>query len=230
MVESSSRTTNTSSNSKEQLFLDVVARKWNSSSLFEYTLGYFTSNLSIRSAQFLARFMFNLPLANERVVLALSPFYEDDWHKIREFQWTNLIQESEERSLWRIKRRVFVVGYPHNESKCSEVFQYGWNSSLEDPLISVVTSSDEDGRVLADAATEGQLTPGHEYPLRSHYSTIINRYHDGLWTRILSTRVNPDQVQKLLQQASNATIGKLITRMPRSSWPKFQQPKKVSIR
>jgi hypothetical protein len=209
-----------------QLMLASTSRHTNDRVEFEYALGYFTSAIDEHWAKFVTHLVHLFLLAGERVLIGLSPADEERWRRMTKSGWTTLTERPEKSTRWKILERAWVVGYAHEIDKFAEVYQYAWNYTREEPLIVVVASETDDGSALAGAEERAQVCPDHEHQLLNHYFTIVNRYYDGLWIRILSSRVGPVEMQALLEKASESTISVPIVLMERTRWPSFAETRK----
>jgi hypothetical protein len=202
-----------------QLMLESKYGQHGGRRFFEYALGYFSSAIDDLTAKFLTELVHALASPGYRPLIGLSPFYEARWQSVTKGGWTTLTEQPENHTRWKILRRAWVVGYAHERDKFSEIYQYGWNYGSEEALIVGVAHEDDNGELLAEAARQGHVYPDHEPPLLSRYPTIVNRYYDGLWLRVLSTTFTPVEMQKLIANASTITISLPVVTMERSRWP-----------
>lgn len=167
---------------------------------FEYEIGRLTEKIDDATAKVLARFMFLLTLSGERPLLGFSLVLQNIPPSISDSGWRTL----QERPALQ-HRLPWVIGSADSMNTFCRMYQLAWNGANNEPAIVVIAPQVDNGAAFAEVERDGDLYPGHEECLLSLYPTVVSRYYDGLWLRVLSRRLAPEDAAELLNKAMDET-------------------------
>ena len=167
---------------------------------FEHEIGQLGEKLDDATAAFLARFIVSLGQPGERPLLGFCPVLQDKFRSITERGWRTLHDRAEMRN-----RMPWIIGYAENMDTFRRVYQLAWNSANNEPVVVVLAPEADSGDTFVEVEKAEGLYPGREERLLSGYPTVVSRYYDGLWLRVLSRRLRPEDAAECLDEARSDT-------------------------
>jgi len=167
---------------------------------FEHEIGRLGETLDDATPVLLSRFIFSLGQAGERPLLGFCPALQDKFRSMTEPGWRTLQERAEMRN-----RMPWIIGHAESMDTFRRIYQLAWNTANNEPVVVVVSQQDDGGDTFAEVEKTEGLYAGCEERLLRVYPTVVSRYYDGLWLKVLSRRLTPEAAAERLDKARSDT-------------------------